>query len=342
MQTRLPDSIREHTALPVIAAPMFLVSGPDLVLATCRAGVIGSFPAPNARTLETLDGWMARISTGLAEAKAANPHQRVAPWAANIVVHRSYLRLRDELDLVVKYRAPLVITALGSPAPVVEAVHSYGGLVLADVNSVGFAAKAARTGVDGLILVSAGAGGHTGMVSSFAFVDAVRSFWDGILVVAGGISNGRGIRAAQVLGADLAYMGTRFIATTESQASDDYRQMLVDSSLEDIVMTNAFTGVNANMLKPSIRRKGLDPDNLKPKDKIDFDDPQGAMKAWKDIWSAGQGVNSIKRITPVAELIAELRREYAQALAEERQPNPWSDLSPEAEAILTGPAAATA
>jgi nitronate monooxygenase len=321
---------------------MFLVSGPDLVLATCLSGVIGSFPAPNARTLEILDDWLGRITTGLAAAKNANPLRRIAPWAANIAVHRSYLRLRDELDLVVKYRAPLVITALGSPAPVVEAVHGYGGLVFADVNSVGFAAKAARTGVDGLILVSAGAGGHTGMVSSFAFVDAVRSFWDGILVVAGGVSNGRGIRAAQVLGADLAYMGTRFIATTESMATDDYRQMLVDSSLEDIVMTNAFTGVYANMLKPSIRRKGLDPDNLKPKDKIDFDDPQGAMKAWKDIWSAGQGVNSIKRVTPAAELIAELRQEYAQALAAERQPDPWADLAAEAEGVPPGPVPATA
>jgi nitronate monooxygenase len=321
---------------------MFLVSGPDLVLATCLSGVIGSFPAPNARTLETLDDWLGRITAGLAAARAAHPPRRIAPWAANIAVHRSYLRLRDELDLVVKYRAPIVITALGSPAPVVEAVRGYGGLVFADVNSVGFAAKAARTGVDGLILVSAGAGGHTGMVSSFAFVDAVRSFWDGILVVAGGVSNGRGIRAAQVLGADLAYMGTRFIATTESMASDDYRQMLVDSSLEDIVMTNAFTGVNANMLKPSIRRKGLDPDNLKPKDKIDFDDPQGAMKAWKDIWSAGQGVNSIKRITPAAELIAELRQEYAQALAAERAPDPWADFSTETEGAPPGHVAATA
>lgn len=323
MPKRLPDFIVNQTTLPVIAAPMFLVSGPDLVIATCQAGVIGSFPAPNARTLETLDSWLKKVTTELAAAKALNPHQKIAPWAANIAVHRSYLRLRDELDLLVKYKAPIVITALGSPAAVVEVVHSYGGIVLADVNSVTFAAKAARTGVDGLILVSAGAGGHTGMVSSFAFVDAVRSFWDGILVVAGGISNGRGIRAAQVLGADLAYMGTRFIATQESMASQEYRQMLVDSNVEDLIVTTAFTGVPANMLKPSIRLKGLDPDNLKPKDKIDFDDPQGAMKAWKDIWAAGQGLNSIKSIAPAAELIADLRREYAEAVAQERQPNPW-------------------
>ncbi len=323
MKNRLPAYILNQTTLPLIAAPMFLVSGPDLVIATCQAGVIGSFPAPNARTLEILDSWLDRVTTELSVVQALHPTRPIAPWAANIAVHRSYLRLRDELDLLVKYRAPIVITALGSPAAVVEVVHSYGGLVLADVNSVSFAAKAARTGVDGLILVSAGAGGHTGMVSSFAFVDAVRAFWDGIVVVAGGVSTGRGIRAAQVLGADLAYMGTRFIATHESMASQEYRQMLVDSSLEDIILTNAFTGVPANMLKPSIRRMGLDPDNLKPKDKIDFDDPQNAMKAWKDIWAAGQGLNSITAITPAADLIASLRREYAQAVAEEQQPNPW-------------------
>jgi nitronate monooxygenase len=324
MSSRLPPFITEQTTLPVIAAPMFLVSGPGLVLAACRAGVIGSFPAPNARTSEILDDWMGQISAGVASARAAEPGRRIAPWAANIVVHRTYSRMQADLDLVVKHRAPIVITALGSPAAVVEAVHSYGGLVLADVNSLIYAAKAAKAGVDGLILVCAGAGGHTGMLTGFAFIDAVRAFWDGIVVLAGGVASGRAIRAAQTLGADLAYIGTRFIATHESLASDDYRQMLVESTAEDLICTNAFTGVYANMLRPSIRRAGLDPDSLKPKDQIDFGDPQSKTKPWKDIWAAGQGLGAIRQIQPVAELVAELRREYIQAVAEERRGDTWT------------------
>jgi len=319
----LPSFITENTVLPIIAAPMFLVSGPEMVLATCKAGVIGSFPAPNARTLEVLDEWLNQITSELALARETEPTKKIAPWAANIVVHRTYNRLRDELDLIVKYRAPIVITALGGPAPIVEAVHSYGGIVLADVNSVAFAAKAAKTGVDGLVLVSAGAGGHAGTMTGFAFVEAVRTFWDGWIVLAGGISTGRGVRAAQALGADLTYMGTRFIATQESLASQDYRQMLVEASTDDIILTNAFTGVPANMLKPSIRRQGLDPDNLKPKNQIDFDDPQSGMRAWKDVWSAGQGVGVIREVLPVGELVAQLRREYTEVLRQEIN-NPWS------------------
>lgn len=297
-------ALTRNLALPVIAAPMFLVSGPELVIAACRAGIIGSFPAPNARTVEALDAWMERMTRALAEDAGA------APWAVNLVVHRSYPRLLEELELVRRYRPPLVITALGSPAAVVAAIHDYGGLVFADVNSIAYATKAARAGVDGLILVCAGAGGHTGMLSPFAFVAAVRDFWDGPIVLAGGIANGRAIRAARALGADLVYMGTRLIATHESLASVEYRAMLVAATAEDVIATAAFTGVHANMLKPSIRRAGLDPERLKPRETIDFGDPQGTARPWKDIWSAGQAVGAIKRVQSVAELVGELRAEY--------------------------------
>lgn len=254
MPRSLPASLTSQMTLPVIAAPMFLVSGPELVLAACKAGIIGSFPMPNARTIDVLDAWLQRITADLVAAREAEPTRRIAPWAANMVVHRSYKRLQAELELVVKYQAPLVITALGGPAPMVEAIHSYGGLVYADVNSVAFAQKAAHAGVDGLILVSSGAGGHTGSISGFAFIEAVRAFWDGPLVLAGSIANGRSIRAAEVLGADLVYMGTRFIATRESMVNDEYRHMLIEATVADILPTNAITGVTANMLKPSLRR----------------------------------------------------------------------------------------
>lgn len=266
-----------------------------------------------------LDEWMGGLTTQLAALRAGEPDRRVAPWAANIVAHQSYKRLQQDLDLIVKYRAPIVITALGSPAAVVEVVHSYGGLVFADVNSVIYAKKAAQTGVDGLVLVSAGAGGHTGAMTGFAFVEAVRQFWDGLIVLGGGISTGRGILAAQALGADLAYMGTKFIATTESMASEEYRSMVVSATAEDLICTNAFTGVNANMLIPSIERAGLDVANLKPKAAIDFDDPQSNRKAWKEIWSAGQGVGTVQRIQSVEALVSELSQEYEEARKEMSQ-----------------------
>lgn len=316
---RLPASIAQNISLPTIAAPMFLVSGPELVLAACQNGVIGSFPTPNARTIDILDEWMEGLTTKLTARKASEPDRRIAPWAANIVAHQSYKRLQQDLDLIVKYRAPIVITALGSPAAVVEVVHSYGGLVFADVNSVKYAKKAAQTGVDGLVLVSAGAGGHTGAMTGFAFVEAVRQFWDGMIVLGGGISTGRGILAAQALGADLAYMGTKFIATTESMASEEYRSMVVSATAEDLICTNAFTGVNANMLIPSIERAGLDVASLKPKGTIDFDDPQSNKKAWKEIWSAGQGVGTVQRIQPVEALVSELSQEYEEARKEMSQ-----------------------
>lgn len=322
MAERLPPSITEHTVLPAIAAPMFLVSGPELVAAACLAGVIGAFPTPNARTSEILDEWMGGIAAGLAAARAATPGAKVAPWAANLVVHRSNSRLQADLDLVVRHRAPIVVTALGSPAAVIEAVHGYGGLVLADVNSVPFAAKAAKAGVDGLVLVAAGAGGHTGQLTGFAFVDAVRQFWDGIVVLGGGIASGRAIRAAQVLGADLAYLGTRFIATEESLAPAPYKAMVTESTAEDLVLTAAFTGVPANMLRPSLLRAGLDPAALAAGTPVNFDQSQAGNKLWKDLWAAGQGLGMIDRILPTADLVAQLRREYEATLASERG-NPW-------------------
>ncbi|MBX3507259.1 MAG: nitronate monooxygenase [Parvibaculum sp.] len=296
---------RERLSLPLVAAPMFLISGPELVLAACRNGVIGSFPTPNARTVADLDQWLDRITTGLT--------QKDAPWAANVVVHRSNSRLDEDLDLVMRYKAPLVITALGSPRAIVERVHDYGGLVFADVNSVPFARKAVEAGVDGLVLVAAGAGGHTGNMTGFSFVPAVRAFFDGPLILGGGITDGAGIRAAEVLGADLAYMGTRFIACEESLAAPEYREMLVSSTVDDLILTRAITGVAANWLKPSILRAGYDLDAMEKNPDIDFTDPQSGAKRWAHVWSAGHGVGLVDRTEPVASLVARLKAEYEEA-----------------------------
>lgn len=312
-QDRL-GALRPQLSLPLICAPMFLVSGPDLVIATCRGGVIGSFPAPNARPLDVLDAWMARVAGELEAARRADPQARIAPWSINLVVHSSYDRLPAELELVQRHRPPIVITALGSPARVVDAVHAYGGLVLADVGSVAMARKAAQTGVDGLILVSSGAGGHTGTVSPFVFVEAVRQFFEGIVVLAGGLCTGAAIRAAEVAGADLADIGTLFIAARESLASDDYRQMVVDAGVDDLVLSKAFTGANAYYLRRSIERNGLDPDNLSGKTAMDWSRSDSQLKAWKDIWSAGQSVAAVRRVESAAEIIARLRNEYLQAV----------------------------
>jgi len=298
--------IKSRLALPVIAAPMFLVSGPDLVIGACNAGVVGSFPTMNARPIEELERWMQRIST---ERKPG-----AAPWAANLIVHRTNARFAEDLALVVKYKPEIVITALGSPANVVEAVHGYGGLVFADVNSVSYAKKAAATGVDGLVLVAAGAGGHTGPISPFSFVPAVREFFGGALVLGGGIVDGRGVRAVEVLGADFAYVGTRFIAAAESLAPADYRQMLIDATEEDIVLTAHFTGVPAHYLRASIVKAGLDPTQLSVRAEKRFDSKiagsGGEVKAWRDIWSAGHGARAVKKVITCAELVAELKAGY--------------------------------
>jgi nitronate monooxygenase len=306
--------LRRRLTLPLICAPMFLVSGPDLVIAACRNGVIGSFPAPNARPLEVLDAWLGRIASELEAATAADPTARIAPWSLNLVVHSSYDRLPAELELVRRHRPPIVITALGSPARVIDTVHAYGGLVFADVGSIAMARKAAQAGADGLILVSAGAGGHTGSVAPFVFVQAVRQFFDGIVALAGGVCSGAAIRAAEVAGADLADIGTLFIAARESLACDDYRQMVVDAAVDDLVLTKAFTGASAYYLRQSILRSGLDPDNLSGKTAMDWSKSDAQLKAWKDIWSAGQSVNAVQRVEGADEIIARLRTEYLQSL----------------------------
>lgn len=301
----LPDWWRRRLKLPLIAAPMFLISGPDLVIAACKAGVTGCFPTPNARDTNILDQWLARISAEVTEADA--------PWAVNLVVHRTNDRLEADLALCERYRAPIVITALGSPQAVIDRVHGWGGIVLADVNSVKFARRAAALGVDGLVLVGAGAGGHTGQMAGFAFVPAVREFFGGILVLAGGITTGGGIAAAQALGADMAAMGTRFIATRESLASDAYREMLVASSIDDLVLSRGITGVPANWLRPSVEAAGLDLARLEADVTVDFTDPKGDARRWTTVWSAGHGVGAIRQVESAAGLVADLAAQYAAA-----------------------------
>ena len=294
--------IKSKLRIPAIAAPMFLVSGPDLVIAACRSGIIGSFPANNARSITILEEWFDRIG------KSLPPD---TPWAVNIMVHRTYARMREELELAKKYRVPIIITALGSPAAIVEQVHGYGGIVLADVNSVTFAQKAAASGVDGLVLVAAGAGGHTGQISGFAFVPAVREFFKGIVVLGGAIGTGQAIRAAELLGADFGYLGTRFIPSTESIAPIAYKEMLIQSNAEDIILSAALTGVPANWLRASLAAAGLDPKNMPDKKPMDLGRPEDSeKKRWKDVWSAGQGVGVIHSIEPVATIVERLISEY--------------------------------
>jgi len=306
-------AMRATMRLPVVCAPMFLVSGPDIVVAACRSGIIGSFPAPNARTIDIFEEWLERITGELTLLKNEQVPGATDVWAMNLMVHSTYERLDAELALLQKYQPPIVITALGSPAAVVEAVHDYGGLVIADVNSVELARKAAAIGVDGLALVSAGAGGHTGQMAGFAFVPAVREFFDGVLILAGAIGDGGAVRAAEILGAELCYVGTRFIAAEESTAFDAYKQMVVDSDFTDLMMTNAFTGGNAYYLRPSIVAAGLDPDNLAAKGKMDLTGSQTKIKAWKDIWSAGQGVGTVHKVEPISRIVDRMVEEYSAA-----------------------------
>lgn len=301
------DALTARLRVPAIAAPMFLVSGVELVLAACRAGVIGAFPAPNARTIDELDEWCAAIRGGL------GPDD--APWALNLVAHRTYTRLAQEVEAIEAHRPPLVITALGSPSSVIEAVHAYGGVVLADVSTTRHAQKALAAGADGLVLVSAGAGGHTGAYSPFAFVHEVRASFGGPLVLSGGIADGRAIAAARVLGADLAYVGTRFIPTRESLVSPAYREMVVGCELSDVVLTDRLTGAPANWMAPSLAAAGAaatgDGDR-----RIDFSGIVGEeRKRWRDVWSAGHGLVGATRICTTAELVEELANEYEEAAA---------------------------
>lgn len=297
-------------SLPLMAAPMFLVSGPELAIACARAGIVGSFPAPNARDVGMLDRWLQQLTSALRDARHA------APWALNMIVHSSYDRFSAELELVLKYRPAIVSTALGSPKRVLEAVHSYGGVVMADVVTPALARKAIDAGVDALILVTHGAGGHTGHINPFAFVAEVRQFWDGPLGLAGCISSGTDIRAAQLMGADFVVAGTRFIATTESMACPEYRELLVASHLEDLIETKAVSGVLANWLRPTLESAGIDPRAAGEAEPIDFSgDISAGTKAWKDVWSAGQGVGAIARVDTVDGVVQALRREYNDALS---------------------------
>jgi len=309
----IPAAFRDRLSLPVICSPMFIASTPDLVIAQCKAGVIGSFPALNARPPELLREWLTRIETELAEFAAENPGVKVAPYAVNQIAHASNDRLAHDMAVCVEHKVPLIITSLRPPREIVDAAHSYGGLVFHDVISVRHARKAVEQGVDGIIVVCAGAGGHAGLGSPFALVREIRQFFDGTLVLAGAMSGGADVFAAQAIGADMAYIGTRFLATPEANVLDDYRQMIVASGSDDVVYTSLFTGVKGNYLKRSVAAAGLDPDQLPEADKSRMDFGSGGnmkQKAWRDIWSAGQGVGNIHEILPTAEVVARMRREY--------------------------------
>lgn len=311
----LPKVLEGRLALPVVAAPMFIVSGPDLVIAQCKAGVVGSFPALNARPPDLLDTWLTRIETELSAYAAANPGSPVAPYAVNQIVHTSNARLRDDMTTCAEHRAPIVITSLRAPNEVVEAVHSWGGVVFHDVINVRHAKKALEAGVDGLILVCAGAGGHAGALSPFALVQEVRAFYDGPILLSGAIATGRAVLAAQAAGADLAYVGTRFIATEEANAKQAYKRMLIDGAASDIVYSSLFTGVLGNYLKPSIAAAGLDPENLALADKSAMDFGAADAKVWRDVWGSGQGLGAIADAPPAAEVVARMAEEYRVARA---------------------------
>jgi nitronate monooxygenase len=316
----LPDLLEDTLRLPVIGAPMFIVSTPPLVLAQCKAGVVGSFPALNARPQSQLDDWLAEITETLAAHRRAHPQAKTAPFAVNQIVHASNPRLEKDVATCIKHRVPIIITSLRPPAEVVSAVHGYGGLVFHDVINRRHAEKAAAQGVDGIIAVCAGAGGHAGTLSPFALVKQIREVFGGTVILAGAMSTGGDVLAAQALGADLAYLGTRFIASAEANASAQYKSMLIESGAEDIVYTSLFSGVAGNYLKASIARAGLDPDNLPTADKSKMNfasavEGAGEIKAWRDILSAGQSVSGIHDAPPVAQLVERLEQEYAATRA---------------------------
>ena len=312
----MPAMFKGRLSIPVIGAPLFIISVPDLVIAQCKAGIVGSFPALNARPPDLLDEWLARISRELAAYDVAHPEKPSAPFAVNQIVHRSNNRLEHDLALCEKHKVPIVITSLGAREEVNQAAHRWGGIVFHDVINQKFAHKAIEKGADGLILVSAGAGGHAGVISPFAFVAETRQWFDGPIALSGAIGNGRAIRAARLLGADFAYIGSAFIATVEANAVESYKQMITTSSAEDIVYSNLFTGVHGNYLKPSIVAAGLDPDNLPTSDKSKMNFGSGGntdKKAWRDIWGCGQGIGTLDGVVDVAEFVARLASEYKAA-----------------------------
>lgn len=315
----LPEVLTRPLRLPVIASPMFIASGPQLVTAQCQAGVIGAFPTLNARPAELLDEWLHEIEESNAAFAKANPGKPVGAVAANLIVHRSNNRIEADLETIVKHQVPIVITSLGARTEVNDAVHSYGGIVLHDVIHNGFAHKAIEKGADGLILVAAGAGGHAGMLSPFAFLNEVRAWFDGPIALSGALAHGRSVLAAQAAGADFAYVGSAFLSTPEAQVTEGYRQMIVDSTASDIVYTNLFTGVHGNYLRGSIEAAGLDPDNLPESDPSKMNFGSGGSeksKAWRDIWGSGQGIGTIDESLPAGELVARLADEYEAAKSE--------------------------
>ncbi|MEO1649384.1 MAG: nitronate monooxygenase family protein [Pseudomonadota bacterium] len=314
-------TILQNLALPVVGAPLFIISNPDLVIAQCCSGVVGSFPALNAREADgepiQLEAWLKQITEAIDRHNQANPDRPAAPYAVNQIVHRSNPRLMRDLEICVKWQVPIMITSLGARAEVNDAAHSYGGITLHDIINNRFAKKAIEKGADGLIAVAAGAGGHAGALSPFALVSEIRAWFDGPLLLSGSISTGRGVLAAQAMGADLAYIGSAFIATEEARADARYKQAIVDGAADDVVYTNYFTGVLGNYLKPSIQAQGLDPDNLPQSDasKMNFEGGSAKPKSWKDIWGSGQGIGAVQSVQPAAAYIAELSRSYHAARA---------------------------
>tara|TARA_R110002096_G_scaffold130368_1_gene279519 strand:- start:996 stop:1940 length:945 start_codon:yes stop_codon:yes gene_type:complete len=307
----------DSLSLPLVAAPMFLISGPELALACCREGVVGSFPALNQRTSEGFEEWLVQMSEGLGKLKEENPEASIAPYAVNLIVHRSNPRWQADLELCVKYQVPIVITSLGAASQVVEAVHSYGGVVFHDVTNQKHARKAAEAGVDGVIAVAAGAGGHAGTINPIVLVHEIREVFDGTILLAGGLSHGEDILAAQALGADLAYMGTRFINTTESQAEDAYRTMIIESVSSDIIHTPAVSGIPASFMRQSLEAAGFQMDKLNQSGEINYGEKlkpiDDEAKAWKTVWSAGQGVSQITDVVSVEALVSRLKQEYQAA-----------------------------
>ncbi len=310
----LPPLLQRLT-LPVIGSPLFIISNPDLVIAQCKAGIVGSFPALNARPAHVLAEWLTRITGELGEHNAKHPDRPAAPFAVNQIVHRSNERLMADIETCVKFRVPILITSLGARPEVNEAAHSYGGIVLHDVITNAFAHKAIEKGADGLIAVATGAGDHAGTISPFALIQEIRAWWDGPLVLSGAIATGGAILAAQAMGADLAYIGSAFIATEEANAAAGYKDMIVESSASDIIYTNVISGVHGNYLKPSLIRAGLDPDHLPASDPSQMNFGSDRVRAWKDIWGAGQGVGAVRAVVPAAELVVRLAHEYQAARA---------------------------
>ena len=312
--SKLP-AVLQQLKFPVIASPLFIISNPKLVIAQCKAGVVGSMPALNARPAEQLEEWLIEITESLAAYNRAHPDKPAAPFAINQIVHKSNDRLEYDMAMCVKYKVPIIITSLGAREDVNAAAHSYGGIVLHDIINNKFAKKAIEKGADGLVAVAAGAGGHAGVKSPFALIQEIREWFDGPIALSGAIANGGAILAAQAMGADFAYIGSAFIATEEARAAEEYKQAIVEASSDDIVYSNLFTGVHGNYLAPSIRNAGLDPENLPESDASKMNFGGDAKKAWKDIWGCGQGIGAVKAVLPTADLVARLQREYEEARA---------------------------